>query len=77
MAFSPDGTRIASGSDDKTVRLWDAATGQPVGAAADRPHRTRCTAWRSAPTASGIASGSDDKTVRVWDADTGQPSASR
>ena len=39
VAFSPDGTRIVSGSDDKTVRLWDADTGQPIGAAADRPHR--------------------------------------
>ena len=28
MAFSPDGKRIVSGSRDKTVKVWDAATGQ-------------------------------------------------
>ena len=27
MAFSPDGARVLSGSDDKTIKLWDAATG--------------------------------------------------
>ena len=39
VAFSPDGKRIVSGSEDKTVRVWDAATGQPDRRAADRPHR--------------------------------------
>ena len=30
-AFSPDGKRIVTASGDKTARIWDAATGQPIG----------------------------------------------
>ena len=29
-AFSPDGSRIVTASDDKTARIWDAATGKEI-----------------------------------------------
>ncbi|KAJ7868391.1 WD40 repeat-like protein, partial [Mycena olivaceomarginata] len=71
VAFSPDGTRIASGSDDDTIRVWDAATGQQVGdPLAGHTSSVRSVAF--SPDGTRIASGSGDDTIRVWDAATGQ-----
>ena len=70
MAFRPDGAQLASGGVDKTVRLWDVATRQPV--AVLRGHGGIVT--RVAYSADGrlLASASEDKTVRLWDAATGE-----
>ena len=72
VAFSPDGRRIVSGSGDKTLRLWDANTGQPIGAPLEG-HKYRVLSVAFSPDGRRIVSGSVDKTLRLWDADTGQP----
>ena len=66
VAFSPDGSRIASASWDKTVRLWDAVTGDEL--AVLRGHEFKVNSVAFSPDGSRIVSGSDDGTVRLWDA---------
>nr|WP_322685973.1 caspase family protein [Nostoc sp. DedQUE07]MDZ8132322.1 caspase family protein [Nostoc sp. DedQUE07] len=65
VAFSPDGQRIISGSDDKTLRLWD-LNGLPIG----QPfvgHEDGVKSVAFSPDGQRIISGSDDKTLRLWD----------
>ncbi|NJM28394.1 MAG: WD40 repeat domain-containing protein [Pseudanabaena sp. RU_4_16] len=59
-----------SGSSDRTVRIWDAKTGEPIG----KPltgHDGLVTSVAFSPNGERIVSGSDDKTVWIWDANTG------
>ena len=70
MAFSPDGRRIVSGSDDKTVKVWDAATGQETLTLKGHTGEVHSVAF--SPDGRRIVSGSYDGTVKVWDASTGQ-----
>ena len=69
-AFSPDGLRIVSASDDVTVRVWDAVTGQELRRLEGHEYRVKSCAF--SPDGLRIVSASDDQTVRVWDAETGQ-----
>jgi WD40 repeat protein len=56
-----------SGSDDGTVRLWDATTGQPIGQPLTG-HTDKVNSIAYSPEGTRLATGSDDKTVRLWPA---------
>ncbi len=64
--------RLASGSDDRTIRLWDAATGAETALLAG--HDGSVKALCLLPDGR-IASGSDDRTMRLWDVSTGSETA--
>jgi WD40 repeat protein len=70
MAWSPDGTHIASVGADKTVQIWDAITGKHLFTYNKHIGTTNGVVWLPRE-GTRIASASGDTTVQVWDATTG------
>lgn len=74
VAFSADGKRIATGSFDKSVKLWDASTGKELRTFAGKAgHQNLVTAVAFSPDGSSIASAGTDNFARIWDVPTGKP----
>ncbi|PAV14688.1 reverse transcriptase ribonuclease H [Pyrrhoderma noxium] len=71
VAYSFDGSRIVSGSNDTTIRVWNAESGEIVG----KPitgHKYWVNSVCFSPDGKRILSGNSDNTARVWDAVTGK-----
>jgi WD40 repeat protein len=70
VQFSPDGKTILSTGEDKTLRLWDAASGTELNAL--RGHTAGVAAAGFSPDGKTIVSAGEDKTLRLWDAASGK-----
>ena len=70
VAFSIDGTTLASGSWDDTIRVWDARTGRHLQTIDEHKDGVRSVAFSL--NGLTLASGSEDGTIRLWDANAGE-----
>ena len=70
MAWSPEGKRLASGSDDGTIKLWDAVKGLETLTLNGHLNKVGSVSW--SPDGKRLVSGSGDTSVKVWDAASGQ-----
>ncbi len=70
VAFSPDGTVIASASKDGTARLWEAQSGEASFVL--KGHADEVMAVAFSPDGRHLATASEDRTVRIWRVATGE-----
>src|SRR6266852_3326743 len=65
VSYSPDGGTLASGSVDKTIKLWDIKTCKEL--ATFKGHTESVFSVAYSPDGKTLASGSWDKTIKLWD----------
>ncbi len=70
VSWSPDGTRLATGSTDGTAKVWDAAGGQELLTLRGHAGAVCSVSW--SPDGTRLATGSMDGTAKVWDAAGGR-----
>ncbi|MEM7125691.1 MAG: effector-associated domain EAD1-containing protein [Chloroflexota bacterium] len=70
VAWSPDGTMLASGGSDSKIILWNVVTGRQVQLLQGHGFWVLSVAW--SPDGTMLASGSEDKTIKLWDVITGE-----
>jgi len=69
LAFAPDGTKFASASWDRTVRLWDVESGHCLHTLEGHTERVQTVAW--SPDGRTVASAGFDTTIWLWDVERG------
>ena len=69
LAYSPDGTCLASASDDSSAKIWDVARGREINTLLGHATAVYSVAW--SPDGKRVVTGSWDLSVKIWDPVTG------